>query len=234
MRISQLDERNGITVIETPSYDIKEFTNEIIKKMGYSNLKKDDLYEVAPKGMYELTVEQSEKTLDEIIEENIGKPTYVLSHKINNAWKDFSERYSLINMPHTYSPYGKSEALFNALSLLSATKENSWQYIPTKESSYFKPVDYKKFLLETIDNIKKQLGDSGKLDYDIDKLKEIIEQSEKPSDTLDKIRQVFNFQVGIYGMPAIDGFSDQVYNMVDAMLGMTDVHKKAMMLKGII
>ena len=91
--------------------------------------------------------------------------------KINafpKAWQTFCKENNYINMLHTQSPWGKAEITIVVVKLLKTLGKNSWGE------------NFKQRLIDTLDNIPKEIPEGKDLGLDINKLKKIIVESSTP------------------------------------------------------
>lgn len=91
--------------------------------------------------------------------------------KINalpKAWQTFCKENNYINMLHTQSPWGKAEFTIVVVKLLKTLGKNSWGE------------NFKQRLIDTLDNIPKEIPEGKDLGLDINKLKKIIVESSTP------------------------------------------------------
>lgn len=172
LQIAESTRFDGVKIIETSNKDMNEIIPAIIKKIGYS------------------TIETNSYSTE----------------KMKN-WKSFLTKYGLNLDVHMTSPWGRAEGLIDYIGFLGAS-ENSWSYSISSDffeammnkcdfinASYFNKngekydFDYKKCFLDAIEQIKKELPKE-KISYDIDKLSEIIRESETPSLAMNKINSI--------------------------------------------
>ncbi|MBR1617064.1 hypothetical protein IJ670_02825 [bacterium] len=172
LQIAESTKFDGIRIIETSNEDMNTVIPAIIKKMGYS------------------TIETNSYSTE----------------KMKN-WKSFLDKYGLSLDIHASSPWGRAEGLIDYIGFLKAG-EDSWKYSISSDffeammkkcnfinTSYFNKngekydFDYKKCFLDAIKQIKQELPKE-KISYDIDKLSEIIRESETPSLAMNKIKSI--------------------------------------------
>lgn len=170
IKISNYYDDKKIKVIETPRNDISNFTNEIIKKIGYSLIDWHYILHTYEGTMYRKNTKQ--------------------------AWKNLTDKYGFERTRHSFSPWGKSEIIFD---LIYALKNTSDSWIEKNKDGFSKySIDYQKEILQIIQDIKFGLKNSETLDYDIDKLYNIVTFSSTPSEAIEKIKKELNI-VNYYG-----------------------------------
>jgi len=285
---------NGIKIVETSDTNIGKAADEVVSKMGY-----DNLFEAAVRNSglsyeeYKLLSDESYST-EMQMKDSTGwckKRRDIPVKKIQDfraleesGWNNFTKKYNLSNKMHTYSPWGRSEALIECIKLLQIGKDSWIKEFKMPNSSYLddedieqlnnlckkieeypldeikniveelfgdfvasgifsadttveeikaklqemnplKNIDYRQEFLKIIDEIKADLPDGKTLGFDIDILKEIIENSKTPSIALKEIEQKLNLR------PMVPVDEDvpcdfEIFDMINMLTGITAEQKK--------
>lgn len=97
-----------------------------------------------------------------------------------------------------------------------------------EESEKTYTIDYQKELIKVIDEIKKQVPPDKPLSYDINKMREIIETSNKPSVALERIEKELKLKV-LSDLPEDDEIASpiEIFKILDELMCFSDLHKLA-------
>lgn len=239
--IDEFKNTKGIKVIET-SGSIKDTANRAVEMMGYSRIDKlqqkmsglsDEMIELSmhPEKMKEI-IENDPEQYAKLLEGIDHKEQSKTQKAFDNAWKKFVEDNGLKHYQHTFSPYGRSEALIENIKNVSL-KGNSW--VHEMEGGFFtkagQKVDYKEEFLKVIEEIKERIGKDEILSYDIDKLKNIILEAKTPKDAMMAVEQNLKLRPMVsveQCLPTVGKVTnDEVYQQLDTMLGFSPVNKMA-------
>ena len=179
--------------------------------------------------------------------------------RIAKSWANFCEKYNYTNRTHATSPWGRSEALIECIKLVGLYDDSwiyKWKtesYEPEDENCFTldddklseliglinsqneededlaAEIDYQKEFLTVIDEIKKQTPSDKPLSYDIDKMREIIETSPRPSVALDRIEKELKLKVMIDESDCDNDLKQEdIYKMVDLLLCVSNAQKMAL------
>ena len=179
--------------------------------------------------------------------------------RIAKFWANFCEKYNYANRTHAVSPWGRSEALIECIKLVGLYDDSwiyRWKtenYEPEDEDypvldddklsdlidsiignneedeDLATEIDYQKEFLTVIDEIKKQTPPDKPLSYDIDKMREIIETSPRPSVALNRIEKELKLKVMIDESDCDrDLKQEDIYKMVDLLLCVSNTQKAAL------
>ncbi|MBQ3642627.1 hypothetical protein II906_11995 [bacterium] len=165
VNVSQSTSLNGVKVIETSQHP-HEIVPEIIKEMGYTNMKAN-----GPIGLFSYG-------------ENNGK---TLSSAMENykAWEKFCDSAGIKLMHHTGSPGQIAEGIIENIDMLSAN--GSWH------EKDFGNNDYRKNLLKAANFVKKWQDKGYFVSYDIDKVINIIKKCRTPMQAREKLQPELGF-----------------------------------------
>lgn len=239
--IDEFKGTKGIKIIET-SGSVKETANRAVEMMGYTRIDKlqqkmsgitDEMAELSmhPEKMKEI-IENDPEKYTKLLESVDYKKQARTQKAFENAWKKFVENNGLKHYQHTFSPYGRSEALIESIKNVSL-KENSW--VQEMEGGFFtkagQKVDYKSEFLKVIDEIKERIGKDETLSYNIDGLRSIIAKAKTPKDAMIAVEKQLKLRPMVsveQCLPTVDNVkNDDVYQLLDSMLGLSPVNKAA-------
>ena len=153
--IREFRKLKGVKVIESNGENMNEFTNDVIKKLGY------ELKDTTSPFCW-------------------GKETSSSSFKAFNSFNKWLKSKGMLPMFHTYTPNAKIEQLIQNI-MLRAESMNEWTYVKDGVTL----VDSKNQLLKLLDEIQKFAKQTRyPLDFDIKTIKQIIADSKTPQDAV--------------------------------------------------
>ena len=167
VKISEHPTIKGVKVLETVLLP-HEITPSVIEKMGYTHLEAD-----GPVGLFSYG-KNNGRDIDDAV-------------KNFNAWSDFCKTQNIMPTRHTGSAADVAEKLIEDIGSLAWP--NTWVLGEGDKNS----VDYKKRILKTIEVVKKWTQKGYFVSYDLDKLKNIVENSSTPKLALDAIQKELGF-----------------------------------------
>ena len=223
-KLEEFKNTKGLTVVET-SDNIKDITNDCIEKMGYSRLDKVMAQETNMPVEF-FSANPIEQRKPEFLIQSIKNLNKIQQAQISlkKGWENFANENNLETYPlHSTSPYGRADALIESTNILSGT-QNNWKVGNT---------NYKKEFIQIISEIKNKLSNKKQLDYDIDKFKTNIIESNTPKEALDrladeqKIKGIIDFnQQEIKDMATQDFQNNSDINYtIDQMVGINPFNK---------
>lgn len=252
----------GIKIIETSNPDAGVFANKMIGKMGYTQINdivkklaglsdEEARFVFDPKYTFNLMNNDFDKyfELEEAVDlDKLDDAGMV----IKQGYQGFCEKFHITPWQHTYSPWGRSEMLIEAVKL-AGLNGDKWEKLlfkaPEFEVIMFddaaeitaddiktslnsahngkNTVDYKKEFLKIIDEIKKEVPKDRKLSFDIDVLREIIENAETPSSALKEIEERLNIKPMVSSKEYEgDSSNSELFDLINAVLCITDEQKE--------
>ena len=179
-KISESPSLKGVKVIETSQYP-HDIVPAVIEKMGYTHLKGD-----GPVGLFSYG-KNNGNTLPDAME----------NYK---AWKRFCNSAGMKPIKHTGSPGGIAERIIESIGDLCVN--GSWY-----DKGAYKDNNYKQDLLNVIVTLKKWQNKGYFVSYDLDKLADIIKESDTPSEAIQKIQS----ELGFHPTVESDYFSDSSF-----------------------
>jgi len=178
-----------------------EISDKIIAKMGYTPI---------PKGQFtwgsDFDILNNPERVETLSTETIH---------IKNCFKSFCKKFGISESIHSTSSFGRLEGVMGSIRVLSG---KPW---------LFGEVDYKKHLLEVIDDIKSDTKVKDKLPLDIDKLYRIIQDSDMPKNAVAEINRSFGISItNDTGLLSFPTRPNEIYNYVDTKCGISAEGKK--------
>lgn len=134
--LPEFKDTKEIKIIETSNTEIGEFANKIIEKTGYTNFLKltsrlAGLNEEEEKLLFdknysnELRLNNPEEYLKKVSKIDIQNFMEIANEQ-EKSWIDFAEKQGFENCLHTYSVWGRSEFLIEAIKLVGLN-DNTWE-----------------------------------------------------------------------------------------------------------
>lgn len=176
----------------------------------------------------------------------------------DEAWAGLCGELDVQPWQHAYSPWGRSEMLIEAIKLVGINGD-SWKKDITTEVfvfddegesesganseenfgfSFGKPsrhcevstIDYQQEFLKVIDEIKAAVPKGKSLSFDIDILKDIIENAETPFAALDEIEDRLNLRVMVDNRENDDSISNaDMFSQIDTLLCLSNMQKELLL-----
>ncbi len=203
---------NTVIVRHNPS--IKEGKLKVIdasSEIGFENTKGIKIVESANPDIGEVT----SMVIDKMGYSEIG----TLDRKTPECWDKFAKKYGYYSGWHSYSPLGRSESLISCIKFASIGGD-TW----LKDEGI---VDYQKEFLTVIDEIKIAAKSKNiELSYDIDTMKNIIEESQTPSKALERIKNEMHLiPIDTFKMDE-QSSTGSCYRIINLVLGIDDMMKE--------
>lgn len=244
LKVIEADENDGIDknkkvlIVESSEENMQKLANSIVEKMGYSDINKLFASAVG------LTEEECEiindaqkvsdllnTDIDRYIELSFKVGNNVeVNQKINEGWEKFAKKYKFMPYQQLFLPWHRADSLLNGILILKLNND-SWIVTPEKKDNKDndeEPVDYKKEFLTVLDEIEKQLPKGKNINYDLNTMRAILNESNSPSDALEKIKD----RLFIIPMPIANENSDEkldnasIYMVIDCFLAISKDKKE--------
>lgn len=208
-RISQAKDEsgnllNGVDLVETSDKDICAAAERVSKKMGYSTF--DDLFYPTPKSKKDAArlkkilnegdfskLIYSSKEMDDYIElsDRVNYQKYKCAEALDNAWDNFCLNIGCENMEQGFNnPWTKSDLLIYFIgNILINFNNDSWLYENGDEK-----IDFKDEIIKQAGEIERMLPKGKDITYDMQRFKDIIAESDLPSEALNSIKDKLNIK----------------------------------------